>query len=159
MVGIVDVVLGRQGHATVSGIGAVVRSREQEDVVGGKEERDVSPVSGGWRRRERPWPAGMGAALMMVMAGIGFVREREIGNLRGLPFEKKGVRAATPFFHVIGSAYFCSLHHHLYSSHLSITTSTPVFTSSTSICHVMFLPFFSSCTPTSYSCTPSLYFS
>jgi len=32
-----------------------------------KEERDVSPMSGGRRRRWRPWPAGTGATQVGVV--------------------------------------------------------------------------------------------
>jgi len=44
-----------------------------------KEERDVSPMSGGRHRRQCPWPAGIGATLMMVV--VGFVFENDIQTL------------------------------------------------------------------------------
>ena len=80
-----------------SGEGGLTRWRRKKG--------SVSPVSGGRRRRRRPWPAGMGATLMMVIAGVGFVREREIRNPRGFSLRRKGLGLSHPF-HVIGSAPF-----------------------------------------------------
>ena len=79
--------------------------------VGEEKKGSVSPVSGGRRRRRRPWPARMGATLVMVIVGVGFVREREIRNLRGFSLRRKGLRLPHPF-QVIGSSPFV-LHLHL----------------------------------------------
>ena len=70
----------------------------------------MSPVSGGRRRRRRPWPAGMGATSVMVIVGVGFAWEREIRNPRGFSLRRKGLRLSHPF-HVIGYAPFVLLLH------------------------------------------------
>jgi len=63
------------GILVARGNGEGSRALEKE------EKRDVVPVSGGRRHRRRPWSARMGAALMMVVVDLGFVRERELGKL------------------------------------------------------------------------------
>jgi len=104
--------------------------------------------AGSGRRAVAYWSCG-GVEKERLLFGKKSCVRREVGIL---------IRVLVDFRKRWGRT-FCSLHLHLCFLHPSITTYTPVFTSSTSICHVMFLSFFSSCTPTSYTCTPSLYFS
>jgi len=97
--------VGLAASAPAVGILVARGSREGGLARWRRKKGSVLPVSGGQRRRRRPCPAGMGATLVIVIAGVVFVREREIRNPRGFSLRRKGLGLSHPF-HVIGYAPF-----------------------------------------------------
>jgi len=67
----------------------------------------VTPVSGGRHRCRRPWPARMGATLMMVIDGFGFRREWRKRNFVFLFLRRREIRVLVlPLCVFLGSRFF-----------------------------------------------------